>query len=156
MDEEIQIQEPLPLIIDDFGQQQLVYGSRWAKFLAIFAIVCCGLMVLAGFVLCLIPTASRGVGMESLPYRKPVLSYGFLGCVYFIIAILYFFPSLYLLQFAQKIKSALLTHDQDTLNVAFQKLKMMFRYSGIMVITLISLYLVIIIFAVVVAVTHYR
>ena len=155
MEEEIDLQEIQPLILDDFAQQQLAYASRWTKFLGIFGMVICCLLLLAGFVFFLMPAPDNSAAYTALRYRQyrrpgfAGLGFGFVGFLYLVIAVVHFFPSLYLLQFAEKIKKGLLSRDQDTLNGAFQKLKTFFRYSGIVVIVVASFYLLILLFAII-------
>ncbi len=150
MEEENEIQESLALAIDDFGQQQLAYASRWAKFLAIVGMVVCGILVLAGIVFFLLPAPDFAPStLRYRGYRRPGLSLGMMGCLYLIVATVHFFPALYLFQFAEKIKTALLSRDQDTLSVAFQKLKIMFRYSGIVIIVVVILYMLVFVFAII-------
>jgi len=69
------------------------------------------------------------------------------------IAVIYFFPCLFLLRFANHMKNALNTDDQVTLNTSFQNLKIMFRYVGIVTIIIISLYILFILYMLLIAVS---
>jgi hypothetical protein len=60
--------------------------------------------------------------------------------MYLAIAVLYFFPSLFLFQFGSKMKIALNNNDQPALNLSFTKLKAYFRFWGVLTIILISFY----------------
>jgi predicted secreted protein len=54
-----------------------------------------------------------------------------------VVAVIYFFPLLFTLRFANKMRAALNGNDQQALNTSFQNLKACFRYIGI--ITIIAL-----------------
>jgi len=57
-----------------------------------------------------------------------------------LIAIVYFFPLYYLLQFSKKIKKALKTKNDQMLANAFQMLKSHYKFIGVLTIITISLY----------------
>jgi uncharacterized membrane protein (DUF485 family) len=65
-----------------------------------------------------------------------------LGIWYAVFAVICFFPYLFLFQFASKMKSALLSNDQNTLNGSFQSLKKTFRYVGVLTIISLSFFVV--------------
>ena len=60
---------------------------------------------------------------------------------YIVIALIYFFPCLFLFRFATKMKVALASNDQETLNTSFQNLKATFRYMGIVTIVMLVFFL---------------
>ena len=53
---------------------------------------------------------------------------------YIVCAVIAFFPYYFLLRFANKMKAALVSNDQDSLNGSFQNLKILYRYMGILMI----------------------
>jgi hypothetical protein len=59
---------------------------------------------------------------------------GFFATYIIIVAVLYFFPLLFTLRFANKMRTALSANDQQALNSAFQNLKICYRYIGILTI----------------------
>ena len=61
-----------------------------------------------------------------------------MAVLYIIIALIYFFPCLFLFRFATKTKAALAANDQEVLNASFQNLKASFRYVGIITIVLLA------------------
>ncbi len=61
-------------------------------------------------------------------------SSGIFAAYMIVIALLYFFPLLFTLRFANKMRTALSTNDQQALNTSFQNLKICFRYIGILTI----------------------
>jgi len=59
---------------------------------------------------------------------------------YLVLALIYFFPVYYLLQFANKMKKALSTKNEETLTNAFEMLKSHYKFIGVFTIITISLY----------------
>jgi hypothetical protein len=107
-------------------------AARWAKFLSVVGFIFCGL-----FVLFAILFATALSGLVSTMGSSPV--YGAMGggafaAVYIVIALLYFFPCLYLYNFANRMKIALLNNDQVQLNISFKNLRALYRFIGILMI----------------------
>jgi predicted RND superfamily exporter protein len=63
-----------------------------------------------------------------------------LGVVYILLAVLYFFPCLYLLRFSNHMKVALATEDQTRLTTAFENLKSVFKFIGVLTIVILGIY----------------
>ncbi len=120
------------LRIDEACQMHLKETAKWAKFLAIVGFVITGIIVLvalfAGAILAEMPgSEAAGVGA------------GLVTFIYIIIAIIYFFLSLYLYRFAVSMQSALNTSNQEELAKSFMNLKLMNRLIGIIVLAYIGL-----------------
>ncbi len=64
-------------------------------------------------------------------------------------AVIWFFPLLYTIRFANQMKVALAGNDQQALNKSFQNLKICLRYLGIVTIIILAIYAIIIVFAIV-------
>jgi hypothetical protein len=141
--------------IDQSSRAHLSEAAKWAKFLAIVGFIMCGLIVIIAFF------AGSFLAMMSNSYndgyRSPVRLTGGMGGVVIVfyvgIAILFFLPYLFLFRFATRMKTALNTNDQLTLNSSFQNLKIMFRYVGILTIVLLSFYALIILMVIIMAAT---
>jgi hypothetical protein len=126
--------------IDATAKTHLSEAARWAKFLAIVGFVLIGIMILAGlFMGSIIGTMMRGVGGNEYGGAAGGIMGSFLFIFYILIALVYFFPCLFLFHFANKMKLALASSDQDTLNSSFQNLKKMFRFLGILMIICLAL-----------------
>lgn len=128
--------------LDQSARAHLSEAAKWAKFLAIVGFVMCGLIVVIAFFVgsfLAMMTNSYNDG-----YSSTARLTGGMGAVvtifYIGIAILFFFPYLFLFRFATRMKTALNTNDQLTLNTSFQNLKIMFRYVGILTIIMLSFY----------------
>ena len=132
------------LSIDPTSKVHLAEAARWAKFLSIVGFIIIGLVILMGvFFGSLFGSAVRAsegmYGDSSMSAGMGAL--GVLGAViYILFALIYFFPCLFLYRFATKMKSALLTNEQDTLNVSFQNLKAMFRFIGILTVIVLVIW----------------
>ena len=126
------------ITITNASQQNLKEAGRWANFLAIVGFVMLGLMVLGAI-------AMFALG-SILPLGSGV-SAGAAGVVYILMAALYFFPTYYLYQFSSKIKVGLKSTSQQDVDEAFQNLKSMFKFVGILMIIVLSIYVIMILFA---------
>lgn len=128
--------------IDQVSRAHLSEAVKWARFLAIVGFVMCGLIVLmaifAGSIVAMMPGMDNDEFGSSSAMRTGVGA--FVSIFYIGIAILFFFPYLFLLRFANYMRSALNTNEQQTLNSSFQNLKIMFRYVGILTIVMLSFY----------------
>ena len=129
--------------LDPASNAHLSEAARWAKFLAIVGFVICALIAVFG-----IFAGSIFSGMMSRYSEFGGRSSGYGGgfgatfsIIYIGIAILYFFPCLFLYRFANHMKAALASNQQEILNKSFQNLKIMFRYVGILTIIILSIYL---------------
>jgi hypothetical protein len=111
--------------IDQAGKNHLGEAARWAKFLSVMGFIGCGLVVLIGvFFSSFFNNMASGFGQNN-PYGDISATKGMgavLGVFYIIIALIYFFPCLFLFRFATKMKTALASDDQETLNASFQNL----------------------------------
>lgn len=125
--------------VDQNGKAHLAEAARWAKFLAIIGFIICGLIVLAGlFVGSFMSVFSSRYGAN--PYNDFPAGPGFTAAMtvyYIVIALIYFFPNLFLFRFATKMKTALASNNQEILNSSFQNLKATFRYLGIVTLIMV-------------------
>jgi hypothetical protein len=141
--------------IDQSSRAHLSEAAKWAKFLAIVGFVMCGLIVVlaifAGSFLALMSNSFND-GYSSSTRLSGGMG-AFVAIFYIGIAILFFLPYLFLFRFATRMKTALNTNDQLTLNTSFQNLKIMFRYVGILTIVMLSFYALIILIAIATAAT---
>jgi len=133
------------LNIDPNSQSHLTEGAKWAKFLAIVGFVMCGLIAIFGVFAGSILTSFNSRNSELGNDRAYTAGMGIGAAILYIgIAVLYFFPCLFLYRYSVKMKQALTTKDQDTLTSSFQNLKIMFRYMGILTIVVLAFYLILI------------
>lgn len=117
--------------------------STWTYFLSILGFFGIGLMILGGLFF--------SVVMNLMPGGNPYAGLGFdmsyFGMIYVVMALLYFFPVLYLFNFSRKMKRALVSHNNNDLTAAFSNLKSHYKYIGVFTIVIISLYVLLLVFA---------
>ena len=138
------------LNIDPVTKSKLNSVSNWAKFLAIVGMLVL-LVALVASALTLTVFSDNVIGSTSDdPYGQKLARNLKIGtAIGAIITIaMGFFPCLFLLKFANRMKRALLANNQEDLNRAFLLLKIYFRYLGIVILILILLYVLTYIFQV--------
>jgi hypothetical protein len=129
------------LNIDQASKGHLLEAARWGKFLAIVGFVLCALIVVLGIFWAQLmgSMGNRYGGAYDDVYAEPAM--GVTMVVMFIImALIYFFPCLFLYRFATKMRAALSSNDQETLNTSFQNLKATFRYVGVLTLIMLIIY----------------
>ncbi len=114
--------------------------AKWTFFLSVLGFIMIGLiLIFAAF-------ASKFVDIMQMSYPQP-LPKGIgvsLTITYLILAIIYFFPVYYLLQFSNKMKKALSTKNDEILAKAFESLKSHYKFIGVFIIITLSLYILLI------------
>ena len=127
------------LSIDQTSKSYLSEAAKWAKFLAIAGFIGLGLMVVYGIYISLVLStamqefedgfgggySTRGLGST---FGTGVI------IIYIIIAVIAFFPLLFLLRFSKKMKTALDSNEQEILNDSFRNLKVYYQYVGVLTI----------------------
>jgi preprotein translocase subunit SecG len=130
------------LEIDQDAKNSFLDMARWTKFLAILGIVMlCLLLALGVFFSLFINKFAESYGGAS-----PIAGLGSGGPViimaFFVIIVgIYVYPTMALLKYASGIKIAIATDNKAEFNKAIKYLKNMFRYTGILAIIMIGLYI---------------
>ena len=114
---------------------------KWAMFLAIIGFIILGLIVIIGLIAGTFLTAFNSGGKdlgipESLMF-VPIL----------LLAVIYFFPVLFLFRFSKHTSHAVQTLDKMEFHKAIKNLKSFFVYIGVLIIIILSLYIVVLIVA---------
>ena len=123
------------LSIDPTTKTHLSEAARWARFLAIVGMIGLALMILFGiFGSAMLFSSTSGFDDTYGSSGMAAYSSGVFAAYMIVIAALYFFPLLFTLRFANKMRTALNANDQQALNTSFQNLKICFRYIGILTI----------------------
>ncbi len=133
------------LQVDQQASVFLAESARWARFLAILGFVMCGLLVLVGLFMGSFfagRMSSMNMGGSSM------FSGGLFTFIYILIALLYFFPCLYLFHFGSKMRTALRNNDQEILLESFRNLKSCFKFYGILAIIVLGFYAIALIAAI--------
>jgi len=126
------------LVINDDIKKYLTTVSNWARFLAILGFVSIGLLGIAAIALVFLDNQNTGYGYRSYQTGTHITS-----IVYVFLAVIYYFPFRYLFLSSKYLKDGITSHSQDSLVFGFKNLKLHYKYIGILIIVLISLYLII-------------
>jgi len=118
----------------------LMETSKWAKFLAILGYVLMGFLVLLALVTII------GFSFMAKAVGKGVPMF-WIGLVYIVFAGIYYIPITYLYRFSVQMKQALQTNDESLYASGFQNLKSLFKFTGIFTIVILSLYALILVIA---------
>ena len=109
---------------------------KWTMFLAILGFIGIGVLLGAGVV----------TGLFLSVFNTPDTELGFPESIVFVIvivlALIYFFPVLYLFRFSKHTAEAVRTHDKEKLHEAFWNLKAYYIYIGILIIVILVLYVI--------------
>lgn len=123
------------LEINDQGKAYIDEASKWARFLGIIGFIALFFILIAG--LGVLMAGSALVQNSGLPF-----SGAFLGLIYIIMALLYFFPSFYLYKFGSVARRGIQTENISDLNEGLRYLKSFFRFTGILTIVVIGFYII--------------
>jgi len=129
------------LSLDATSRRFLSETAKWGRFLSIIGFIICALMIIAGIVFTLLISSSKNVFDD---YNSSPIKFGALGPVigffYILLAILYFFPCLYLNRFSNKMTRAINSEDQVSMTAGFENLKSLFKFCGVVTIIIIACY----------------
>ncbi len=117
--------------------------STWTYILSIIGFIGIGLMVLAGIIF----SFTMGGMLGDNPYESFGIDISYFGMIYIVLGLIYFLPVMYLFNFSRKMKLALNLNTNEDLSAAFSNLKSHYKYLGIFTIVIISLYVLIIVIA---------
>jgi hypothetical protein len=149
--------EHLDLLSNDLqvspqAQGYLMESAKWGKFLAIMGFILCGIMVIMAFFIPVFlsqvpPSATMPYGFSS--GMKIGMTIGYL-----ILAIVLFFPCLYLYKFSVKMQSAVSVTSQENFDESLMNLKSMLKFYGIFTIIILSFYALVFIIGTIAAALH--
>ena len=124
------------LQINSVTENHLMDIAKWGKFLSIVGFIFCAVMVIVAFVV--------GNYMGNLSGYSSAYSSGVSTGVtifYLVIAIIMFFPCLFLYKFSVKMQQALRSVSQEVFEMSFQNLKAMFKFQGILAIIVLAIWI---------------
>ena len=114
---------------------------KWAMFLAIIGFIFLGLIIVIGLIagtfLTAFSSGEKSLGIPESLMFVPVL----------LLAVIYFFPVLFLFRFSKHTSHALHTLDKQELHKAIRNLKAYFAYIGILIIVVLIIYIIALIVA---------
>ncbi len=133
-------------LLSKLSNQDLAYlktAATWTKFLAILGFIISTLIVLAGLGVALFLGSLAGA-YAAAP-QMPVIFGPAIGIFYIAVGVIYFILSSYLNRFSNRITKVWQTNSSVDLSEAFKNLRNYFRFTGLLIIGFIILYIVIII-----------
>jgi len=132
------------LDIGGTSRSYLLETAKWSKFLAILGFVMIGLFV----VLAIGIGFFMGSQFDAIMGGASVMGSIGIAAMYLLIALLYFFPILYLYRFATQMRAAIDNNNQGALDQSFGNLKSCFKFMGIMMLVIIIFYALMLIFGI--------
>lgn len=110
--------------------------AGWTYFLSIIGFIFVGLLVL----IAVFASSIYNMAMAQLSQESPFDVGLFMTAVYVIVALIYFFPILFLFKFSIRLKSALKSKEDEELTSALEMLKSHYKFVGVFTIIVLSLY----------------
>ena len=132
------------LQIDTTGHAYLAETAKWGMFLSVLGFIGSGVIVLVAIFAATTLSSYNRYGYES----ASMFGAGTIMIIYLVIAVIYFFMSLFLYRFSAKMKTALQSTDQDSLNNSFLNLKNLYKMMGIITIVYLVLLVLALVFGV--------
>ncbi len=140
------IRERIDLIISPSAITHLLEAAQWARFLSIIGFIFVAFMIAVslsvGFIFSFIPSDVQ----QTIPISASLISIFYLG-----ITAIYFFPVLFLFNFSRKTIRAIKYKNGDTIENAMKNLKRHYKFIGILTIITLTLYIIIILFAIIIS-----
>jgi len=135
------------LVLNDLAIGAIRESAKWTMFLSIIGFIGLALMLLGGI---FATVALAAIPDEAAfgPYNPFAAIKNYIGPIYLVIVVIYFFPVLYLYKYSKGAKEALNFNNSELLAEALVNLKSHHKYLGIMTIVCLSMYVVIIIVAI--------
>ncbi|GAA4088459.1 DUF5362 family protein [Mucilaginibacter panaciglaebae] len=134
--------QPQGIVLLQDAQSYLVIAGKWARFLGILGFIGTGLVVLCALFIGTIMSALTGFSPAG---RMAMAPGGFLTFFYILIAIFYFFVSLYTYQFGARVREGVAFGSSAVVTDGLNKLKSVFKLVGIATIVIMILYVFILI-----------
>jgi hypothetical protein len=122
-----------PTVINEEIKSYLLETAKWGKFMAIVGYVGMGLMVLLAIVTMVGLSSISSIAGTGFPL-------GMMGFVYIVFAVLYYFPVTFLYRFSVQMKEGINSGEESSVISGFQNLKSLFKFMGIMLIVILSIY----------------
>lgn len=131
--EEVKIQEPTGMVINESMKADLLSSAKWAKFLCIVG--CIGIVFMVIAAIAVLAFSSR---FASIPGMAGVQ--GVVSIVYLITAVIMIYPLIKGFQFASGIKAACLTGSEAELARGFAGMQAYLQFIGILTIIVLIIY----------------
>lgn len=124
------------LQLSPIAQSYLTESAKWGKFLAIMGFIFCGFMVILAFIIPAFLTETSHYSTVEPVFNEKMNPY--ITVIYLMLAVLFFFPCLYLFKFSIKMKLATNSTSQENFDESLMNLKSMFKFYGFFTIVMLS------------------
>lgn len=121
--------------IEEVSLKDLDRTRKWSMFLAIIGFIGLGLMVIGSLIAVLFLSVFKtesALGVSETLFIIPLVA----------IAVIFFFPLLYLYRFSKHTGIAVRTLDRSEMHKAFRNLRRYYVFIGILVIVILSIYVI--------------
>ncbi len=126
------------------SKAHLLETTRWTKFLAILMFIFIGLMLLG-----VISLLISGSALNSMSPGFSAMGPVFPTTIFLFVILLYWYPTNMLYKFSANMKTGLLSNNAELIEKGFRCQKNMYKFMGIFTITILALYFIVIVFAVI-------
>ena len=122
-------------------QRYFTEMAKWGRFLAVTGFIFCVFLAIFSF---FIPSIIMEIPPNDTlsPGLSSWTSTG-ITALYLVLAIILFFPCLYLYKFSEKIRVCVETSSQENFDAAIKSLKTVFRFLGFLTIIMLSVYAIV-------------
>ena len=128
--------EPRKIEIGQETLKCLNTTRKWTMFLAILGFIFLGLIIVIGLI------AGTFLSAFNNSDTTQGVPESILFASLFLLAVIYFFPVLFLFRFSKHTSAAVMTLDEKKLQKAFKNLRLYFVYLGVLVIIVLSFYII--------------
>ena len=135
---EEQNQAEVKLVVTEEMRSYIYDITKWAKFLSVIGFVISVFVILAAFSIPALMNSNPAVAAQMGQLGTSGATV--ITIIYFILGLLLFYPSILLNKVANRGKQGVLFGDQESLNQAMSSLKSLFKFWGIVTITIIIFY----------------
>jgi hypothetical protein len=128
-------QKTFALEVTDNSKTYLNSAAAWCKFMAILGFIGIGFIILGALLIIPLSSILNTFSPTSIPFSL-------ISIIYLGLAVLVFFPTLYLYRFSQKTTNALLVNNPIELEEGIKNMKRYWKFKGIIAIVALA-YLII-------------
>ena len=140
------------LEVSPLAQSYLNETARWGKFLSVMGFILCAITIILSFFMPLFIMQLPPYNTMSVEFSSVVKV--IITIVYLLLALLFFFPCLYLYKFSVKMQSAVKGLSQENFDESLMNLKSLFKFYGIFTIIILSFYALAFIVGIIAAAMH--
>lgn len=133
--------------LSSMDKDYLKTAAKWAKFLGIMGFIFTGIIIFAGLMMFTMGSYMMSSFPSNTNFSGGMFGAG-LSFLYLMIALPYFFISLYMYRFSTKTQAALHSSNDMLMTEAFKNLRNYFRLMGFFVVAVIVLYFGLIIYGI--------